>query len=124
MDDQSLQGDHLCQSKLEFVSQKAEHPLRTLSVPGLEECAPRCWLRMPAEAAPQETPLARVRFNILTESTSPRTLWGRQTSQCLPPDLQGIEVNFTFRTLSENKSGSRSCFVLCLWLLFTSCGYF
>lgn len=56
MDDQSLQGDHLCQSKLEFVSQKAEHPLRTLSVPGLEECAPRCWLRMPAEAAPQETP--------------------------------------------------------------------
>lgn len=56
MDDQSLQGDRLCQGKLEFVSQKADHPLRALGVPGLEECSTTLLLRMTAEAAPQETP--------------------------------------------------------------------
>lgn len=51
-------------------------------------------------------------FNILIEFAGPRTLWGKQISQRPPPNLQGMEVIFTFWKPRENQPRSRSYFVL------------
>ena len=63
-------------------------------------------------------------FNILIEFAGPRILWGKQISQHPPPNLQRMEVIFTFWKPRENQPRSRSYFGFFFFFLCVAVAYF